>query len=168
MGDDAWFKSTRRTFLIFGVTLWKKIIVIHANGTHWKKVSAVMVKANIVQISHSLMIAVNVGRVLKMTKQEAKKMKKNYLITKKVFSELEERCSPEALEYWHRHLWYGLTIQSNAEAAAPKEGEPPKQPLKLADWLIDRGLKDGIRLYSKNDLRELASYLLIYCGNEKR
>jgi hypothetical protein len=115
-----------------------------------------------------LVIAVNVGRVLKMTEQEAKKIQKELSDYKKVFSELEERCSPEALEYWHRHLWYGLTIQSNAEAAAPKEGEPPKQPLKLADWLIDRGLKDGIRLYSKNDLRELASYLLIYCGNEKR
>ena len=117
-----------------------------------------MVKANIVQILDSLMIAVNVGRVLKMTKQLS-----DY---KKVFSELEERCSPEALEYWHRHLWYGLTIQSNAEAAATKEGEPPKQPLKLADWLIDRGLKDGIRLYGKNDLRKLANYLLIYCGDE--
>ena len=97
-----------------------------------------------------------------MTKQEAKKMKKELSDYKKVFSELEERCSPEALEYWHRHLWYGLTIQSNAEAAATKEGEPPKQPLKLADWLIDRGLKDGIRLYGKNDLRKLANYLLIY------
>lgn len=138
------------------------------NGTHWKKASAVMVKANIVRISDALMIVVNAGRVLKMTEQEAKKMQKELSDYKKVFSELEERRSPEALEYWHRHLWYGLTIQSNAEAAAPKEGEPPKQPLKLADWLIDRGLKDGIRLYSKNDLRELASYLLIYCGNEKR
>ena len=168
MGDDAWFKSTRRTLLFLVVTLWKKIIVIHANGTHWKKASAVMVKANIVRISDALMIAVNAGRVLKMTEQEAKKMQKELSDYKKVFSELEERCSPEALEYWHRHLWYGLTIQSNAEAAAPKEGEPPKQPLKLADWLIDRGLKGGIRLYSKNDLRELASYLLIYCGNGKR
>lgn len=28
----------------------KKIIVVHVNGTHWKKESAVMVKANIVQI----------------------------------------------------------------------------------------------------------------------
>lgn len=101
-----------------------------------------------------------------MTKQEAKKMKKELSDYKKVFSELEERCSPEALEYWHRHLWYGLTIQSNAESAATKEGEPPKQPLKLADWLIDRGLKDGIRLYGKNDLRKLANYLLIYCGDE--
>lgn len=160
MGDDAWFKSTCRTFLFLVVTLWKKIIVIHANGTHRKKASAVMVKANIVRISDAWMTVVNVGRVLKMTKELS-----DY---KKVFSELEERCSPEALEYWHRHLWYGLTIQSNAEAAAPKEGEPPKQPLKLADWLIDRGLKGGIRLYSKNDLRELASYLLIYCGNGKR
>lgn len=168
MGDDAWFKSTRRTFLILGVTLWKKIIVVNANGTHWKKAYAVMVTVSIVQILDALMIVVNAGRVLKMTEQEAKKMQKELSDYKKVFSELEERCSPEALEYWHRHLWYGLTIQSNAEAAAPKEGEPPKQPLKLADWLIDRGLKDGIRLYSKNDLRELASYLLIYCGNEKR
>lgn len=55
MGDDAWFKSTRRTFLFLVVTLWKKIIVAHANGTHWKKVSAVMVKANIVQISDTWM-----------------------------------------------------------------------------------------------------------------
>ena len=158
MGDDAWFKSTRRTFLILGVTLWKKIIVVNANGTHWKKAYAVMVTVSIGQISDCWMIVVNVGRVLKMTKQLS-----DY---KKVFSELEERCSPEALEYWHRHLWYGLTIQSNAEAAATKEGEPPKQPLKLADWLIDRGLKDGIRLYGKNDLRKLANYLLIYCGDE--
>lgn len=158
MGDDAWFKSTRRTFLILGVTLWKKIIVVNANGTHWKKAYAVMVTVSIGQISDCWMIVVNVGRVLKMTKQLS-----DY---KKVFSELGERCSPEALEYWHRHLWYGLTIQSNAEAAATKEGEPPKQPLKLADWLIDRGLKDGIRLYGKNDLRKLANYLLIYCGDE--
>ena len=49
-------------FYFFGVTLWKKIIVVHANGTHWKKASAVMVKANIVQTLDSLMIAVNVGR----------------------------------------------------------------------------------------------------------
>lgn len=71
MGDDAWFKSTRRTFFIFlVVTLWKKIIAAYANGTHWKKASAVMVKANIVQISDVLMIIVNVGRALKMRKQE--------------------------------------------------------------------------------------------------
>lgn len=147
MGDNVWFKSTRRTFFIFlGVTLWKKIIVVHANGTHWKKASAVMAKANIVQISDAWMTVVNVGRVLKITKKEAKKMQKELSDYKKVFSKLEERCSPEALEYWHRHLWYGLTIQSNAEAAAPKEGEPPKQPFKLADWLIGRESEDGIRL----------------------
>lgn len=167
MGDDAWFKSTRRTFFIFlGVTLWKKIIVVHANGTHWKKASAVMAKANIVQISDAWMTVVNVGRVLKMTKKEAKKMQKELSDYKKVFSKLEERCSPEALEYWHRHLWYGLTIQSNAEAAAPKEGEPPKQPFKLADWLIGRESKDGIRLYGKNDLKQIALHLFIYCEDE--
>ena len=142
------------------------IIVVPANGTHWKKAYAVMAKANIVQISDAWMTVVNVGRVLKMTKQEAKKMQKELSDYKKVFSELQERCSQDALEYWHRHLWYGLTIQSNAEAASPKDGEPPKQPLKLADWLIDRGLKGGIRLYGKNDLRKLANYLLIYCGDE--
>lgn len=103
-----------------------------------------------------------------MTEQEVEKMQEDLSDYKKAFSELEERCSPEALEYWHRHLWYGLTIQSNAEAAATKEGEPPKQPLKLADWLVDRGLKNGIRLYGKKDLRELANYLLIYCGDEKQ
>lgn len=70
MGDNAWFKSTRRTFLIFGVTLWKKIIVVNANGTHRKKAYAVMVTVNIGQISDAWMTAVNVGRVLKMRKQE--------------------------------------------------------------------------------------------------
>lgn len=74
-----------------------------------------------------------------MTVQEVKKMEEDLSDYKKVFSELEERCSQEALEYWHRHLWYGLTIQSNAESATLKDGEPPKQPLKLADWLIDSG-----------------------------
>lgn len=101
-----------------------------------------------------------------MTEQEVKKMAEDLSDYKKAFSELEERYSQEALEYWHRHLWCGLTIQSNAEAAVSKDGEPPKQPLKLADWLIDRGLKDGIRLYGKSDLRKLANYLLIYCGDE--
>lgn len=101
-----------------------------------------------------------------MTKQEAKKMQKELSDYKKVFSKLEERCSSEALEYWHRHLWYGLTIQSNAEAAAPKEGEPPKQPFKLADWLIGRESKDGIRLYGNNDLKQIALHLFIYCEDE--
>lgn len=41
----------------------KKIIVVHVNGTHWKKESAVMVKANIVQISDAGMTVVNVGMV---------------------------------------------------------------------------------------------------------
>ena len=63
MGDDAWFKSTRRTFFYFlGVTLWKKIIVVHVNGTRHTKAFAVMVTVNIVQILDALMIVVNVGR----------------------------------------------------------------------------------------------------------
>lgn len=98
-----------------------------------------------------------------MRKQEVKKMQKELSDYKKVFSELEKRCSQEALEYWYRHLWYGLTIQSNAEAAAPKEEEPPKPPLKLADWLIGRESRDGIRLYGKNDLKQIALHLFIYC-----
>lgn len=125
-----------------------------------------MVTANIAQISDALMIVANVGRMLKMTALEMNKMQEDLSDYKKMFSDLEKRCSQEALEYWHRHLWYGLTIQSNKEATFPKDGEPPKEPLKLADWLIDRGLKDGIRLYSKNDLKKLANYLLIYCGDE--
>lgn len=133
---------------------------------YWKKASVAMMVANIVQILGVLMIVVNAGRVLKMTEQEVKKMSEDLSDYKKVFSELEKRCSQEALEYWHRHLWYGLTIQSNAEATSPKDGEPPKQPLKLVDWLIDRGLKDGIRLYGKNELKQIANYLLIYCGDE--
>jgi hypothetical protein len=51
--------------------LWKKkIIVVHANGMHWKKAFAVMATVNIARILDYLMIAVNVGRVLKMRKQE--------------------------------------------------------------------------------------------------
>lgn len=141
-------------------------IVARVNGTQYAKVSAVMVTVNIAQISDALMIVANVGRTLKMAAQEVNKMQEDLSDYKKVFSDLEKRCSQEALEYWHRHLWYGLTIQSNKEATFPKDGEPPKEPLKLADWLIDRGLKDGIRLYSKNDLKKLANYLLIYCGDE--
>lgn len=56
-------------FLFFwGVTLWKKIIVIHANGTHWKKAYAVMVTVSIGHISDVWMTVVNVGRTLKMSK----------------------------------------------------------------------------------------------------
>lgn len=47
--------------------LWKKkIIVVHANGTHWKKLSAVMLTVNIVQTLDALMIVANVGKKLKM------------------------------------------------------------------------------------------------------
>lgn len=46
------------------------------------------------------------------------------------------------------------------------QDEPPVEPIKLAVWLIGRGLKEGIRLYGNNDLRKLANYLLIYCGDE--
>lgn len=153
-------------FYFFEGVVWRKIVVIHANGMRWKKAYVVTVTVSIGQTLDAWMTAVNAGRVLKMTEQEANKMQKELSDYKKVFSELEERCSQDAMEYWHRHLWYGLTIQSNAEAASPKDGDPPRQPLKLADWLIDRGLKDGIRLYGKNDLRKLANYLLIYCGDE--
>lgn len=101
-----------------------------------------------------------------MTEQEVKKMAEDLSDYKKAFSELEERCSQEALEYWNHHLWYGITVQSNKEAISPKDGEPPKQPLKLVDWLIDRGLKDGVRLYGKNELKQIAKHLLIYCEDE--
>ena len=119
---------------------WLVTVQVRVLEFLFNDVATVMVTVNTVQILDALMIA--------------------------VFSELEERCSQEALEYWHRHLWYGLTIQSNAEATSQKDGEPPKQPLKLVDWLIDRGLKDGIRLYGKNELKQIANYLLIYCGDE--
>lgn len=46
------------------------------------------------------------------------------------------------------------------------QDEPPVEPIKLAVGLINRGLKEGIRLYGNNDLRKLANYLLIYCGDE--
>lgn len=51
--------------------MWKKkIIVVHVNGTQHTKVSAVTGTVNIVQSLDALMIVVNVGRVLKMRKQE--------------------------------------------------------------------------------------------------
>ncbi len=53
-------------FLFFEVMLWKKIIVVHANGTHWKKVFAVMVTVSIGQTLDAWMIVVNVGKKLKM------------------------------------------------------------------------------------------------------
>lgn len=53
-------------FFILGVMLWKKIVVVHANGTHWKRAYAVMVTANIGQILDAWMTAVNVGKKLKM------------------------------------------------------------------------------------------------------
>ena len=57
-------------FLFFMVILWKKIIVAHVNGMRYTKVSAVTGTVNIVQILDVLMTVVNVGRVLKMRKQE--------------------------------------------------------------------------------------------------
>ena len=35
------------------------------------------------------------------------------------------------------------------------ENEPPIDPIKVANWLIDRGLKNGIRLYGKSELRQV-------------
>jgi hypothetical protein len=49
-------------FFIFEVILWKMIIVVPANGTHWKKAYAVTEIANTGLISDALMIVVNVGR----------------------------------------------------------------------------------------------------------
>lgn len=46
------------------------------------------------------------------------------------------------------------------------ENEPPINPIKVANWLIDRGLKNGIRLYGKSELKQIAKHLLIYCGDE--
>ena len=54
-----------------------------------------MVKANIVQISDAGMTVVNVGRVLKMTEQEVKKMTEDLSDYKKVFSELEKDAAKE-------------------------------------------------------------------------
>lgn len=46
------------------------------------------------------------------------------------------------------------------------ENEPPIDPIKVANWLIDRGLKSGIRLYGKNELKQIAKYLLVYCEDK--
>ena len=47
-----------------------------------------------------------------------------------------------------------------------EDEQPPIDPIKVANWLIDRGLKTGIRLYGKSELRQIAKHLLIYCGDE--
>ena len=47
-----------------------------------------------------------------------------------------------------------------------EDEQPPIDSIKVANWLIDRGLKDGIRLYGKSELRQIAKHLLIYCGDE--
>lgn len=46
------------------------------------------------------------------------------------------------------------------------ENKPPTDPIKVANWLIDRGLKNVIRLYGKSELRQIAKHLLIYCEDE--
>ena len=47
-----------------------------------------------------------------------------------------------------------------------EDEQMPIDPIKVANWLIDRGLKNGIRLYGKSELRQIAKHLLIYCGDE--
>ena len=47
-----------------------------------------------------------------------------------------------------------------------EDEQTPMDPIKVADWLIDRGLKSGIRLYGKSELKQIAKHLLIYCGDE--
>ena len=47
-----------------------------------------------------------------------------------------------------------------------EDEQTPIDPIKVANWLIDRGLKSGIRLYGKNELKQIAKHLLIYCEDE--
>ena len=47
-----------------------------------------------------------------------------------------------------------------------EDEQPPIDPIKVANWLIDRGLKDGIRLYGKSELKQISEHFLIYCGDE--
>jgi hypothetical protein len=60
------FKSAHWTFLNSEDTYESKSV----NGMHWKNVSVAMVTVNIAQNSDALMIVANVGRTLKMRKQE--------------------------------------------------------------------------------------------------
>ena len=98
------------------------------------------VTVSIALILRNRSVAANFGREEKMTEQERQKMLDDLKAMKKVPLKSEVKC-----------------IQ---------EPEPPRETIKLADWLIGRGLKDGICLYGKSDLRKLANYLLIYCGDE--
>lgn len=45
-----------------------------------------------------------------------------------------------------------------------EDEQPPMEPIKVANWLIDRGLKSGIRLYGKNELKQIAKHLLFIVG----
>ena len=108
-------------------------------------VFASMVIANIVQTLRDQSFVASFGREKKMEN----KMEKRDIVPMSELSELINRG--------------GLIDDFKIEKS---KDEPPTQPIKLADWLIDRGLKDGIRLYGKNDLRKIANYLLIYCGDE--
>lgn len=101
-----------------------------------------MVIANIVQTLRNQSVVVSFGREKKMENKEV-------IVPMSKLSELINRG--------------GLIDDFKIEKT---KDEPPTEPIKLADWLIDRGLKDGIRLYGKNDLRKIANYLLIYCGDE--
>lgn len=101
-----------------------------------------MVTVNIVQTLRNQSVVVSFGREKKMENKEA-------IVPMSKLSELINRG--------------GLIDDFKIEKT---KDEPPTEPIKLADWLIDRGLKEGIRLYGKSDLRKLANYLLIYCGDE--
>lgn len=81
------------------------------------------------------------------------------------FKKLEERCTPDALEYWGRHLFHSLTIHANSEEFI----QVPHEPMKFADWLLNLKNEKGYRMFNKSEIKQIILHLLIElnCG-EKR
>lgn len=128
------------------------------------------------QILDAWMIATSAGRSVKMTEAEmnAKIAKKDCQIEncfreleeyRNAFKKLEERCTPDALEYWGRHLFHSLTIHANSEEFI----QVPHEPMKFADWLLNLKNEKGYRMFSKSEIKQIILHLLIElnCGKKR-
>lgn len=165
MGDDAWFKSTRRTFLFLVVTLWKKIIVSHANGTHWKKASAVMVKANIVQISDAWMTVVNVGRVLKMSKISVLYMAVDYEDADHFLMKLfNKTCNKTSIMQFNRRTLILETETCTVGVFIIMSPYRTKTLRGAASYFLQSGKPFRVRISRINELYDSLQYKNLWLG----
>ena len=95
-----------------------------------------MVTVSIGQISDALMIVANVGRRTSMSDLDLSEV-----VTK-------------------------VGLNDCFKVRELEDEQLPMAPIKVANWLLDRGLKGGTRLYGKSELEQIAKHLLIYCGDK--